>query len=214
MDNKIAKSRAEAFWRRFGREESQLRNAIERGATGEKVIIPILDSLKKILDQDIYLETSRHADGMCELILSADGVHANIEAVETLASSAPTMPHWRVIKFRPRRYPRYKSVNTEFGKVHVDDVQFITLEDPALSDKPKRLDLLLFVETLDNLSVRNRSWMLSLLLNLVVGEYDVMTRLGKVEHKTRKPLMADLNDKLRPLSVLPALIDAQRDVSN
>ena len=207
MVDQVQQKEAAAFWRNFARHERQLRQAVESGATGEKVIIPILDELKRSIELDVYLETSLHKDGTCELILSADGVKANLSAVKALADTAPKIPYWRIIAFRPRRYPRYKSINTNVGKVHVNDVQFMALNEPQISPEPGRLNIMLFVETLDDVSSKNRAWMLSLLLNLVIGEYKMMTRIGVAEHKTRLPLKAELQDQLRPLSDLPQLID-------
>jgi hypothetical protein len=57
------------------------------------------------VDHDLTFEFGPKENGKREFIISADGNIRTFPKVETLYAAAPVLPHWTIIKFRPRRAP-------------------------------------------------------------------------------------------------------------
>lgn len=64
----------------------------------------LLDELLENLHNycpDLWFETGRADDGISELIISAEGNVDHFSAVRTLIATAPDVPNWRFIAFKP-----------------------------------------------------------------------------------------------------------------
>ncbi len=131
-----------------------------------------------------------------EFIISAGGIRRAFQAVVSLANSAPWLNRWKVISFRPRRFPVHP---VDFQGKHIDpnDVQV------TLLDNGKTAGIQMFVPGLeeDNLALKSIGY---LLLDEALGEYDVETRLGLIE---MLPTEAATTGNRHPLAELPKLFD-------
>lgn len=186
-----------AFWAWFALRSDRL-HAL-RGADD-----PLLDSLSvalRLVHPDLTFELGPEvADGPRELVVSADGIQTAFPAVETLVGVAPTLSQWRLVKFRPRR--AVLNVLTLRGR------RF----DPArarfllVRDEPGKVGVVLFFEHFAAAEHDLFAEAGYLLLDEVLGEYDVETRVGAIEFLgADSPYFA----QSRPLAELAAAFDEQ-----
>ncbi|WP_407353294.1 hypothetical protein [Luteimonas sp. R10] len=87
-----------AFWAWFERNEERFRN-VEVPAK-EQLLDELLDALHDYCPH-LWFETGRADDGCNELIVSAEGDTRYFSAVRTLIATAPPVPGWRFIAFKP-----------------------------------------------------------------------------------------------------------------
>lgn len=87
-----------AFWEWFEGNESRFRSIqLPRDE-------PLLDEIQEALhaySPGVWFETGQAEDGCNELIVSAEGQTRYFSAVRTLIASAPLVPGWRFIAFKP-----------------------------------------------------------------------------------------------------------------
>lgn len=111
-----------------------------------------------------------------ELIVSADGRRERVDPVKDFVASAPEMPGWRVVAFRPR--------------MAIADSVVIRLEDEEIgpeqvwfriAEGDDGLDLTLSVRGLTPENERLRGLGASLLAEHAVGEQDALTMLGSLQ---------------------------------
>lgn len=148
------------------------------------------------VDPNLTFEFGPKEGGRREFVISADGVRATFPKVESLFAAAPALPHWKVVKFRPRRAPadiEYKGMKVDATKVAVvmepqGAVTNVTVLIPGCSsDAYKTCQAIAF-----------------LLLDQALGEYDVETKIGRVS--VREPSVRDASSV--PLRALPMAFDA------
>lgn len=165
---------------------------------------PLLDSLAAALSRvhsDLTYELGPPvASGAREFVVSAGGIRDAFPAVEALVATAPALPDWRLVKFRPRRAPL--NVLTLRGR------QF----DPArarfvlVRDAPGKVGVVLFLEQYNRAEHYVFAEAGYLLLDEALGEYAVETRLGAIDF-----LGADSPyfSRSRPLAELAEAFDEQ-----
>lgn len=110
-----------------------------------------------------------------ELIISADGNADAIDAVRALCAAAPALPDWRITAFRPRE-DRYAEFSIEM------DHSTMTGGDVTVHLNPygDRIDLHAFVTGCPALRDPGYTHLTFLMLDMALGEYDVMTKVGDV----------------------------------
>ena len=185
------------FWRWFDAHAAQV-------ATMQRADEPIADELAAALHEvdprltfELGVRTRPH-----ELIISADGLRVLFPTVKKLVAAAPSLPGWRIIAFRPRQ-----SIGTiELGsglRLSSDAV----LYDVLPTTRPgQRTDLALYVPGVggaDDAAVKQAVY---LLLDAALGEYDVETKIGKIDWH---PATARTTTA-RPLNGLAAVVDGWR----
>jgi hypothetical protein len=135
-------------------------------------------------------------DGKREFVISADGVREAFPAVERLYSTAPPMGRWEWVKFRPRRGP----MDLEIGgrSIKVADVRYLLFRD----EDPERIGILLFLAGYTATHHDQFGQAGFLLLDNVLGEYDIETRVGAIDfasptspHFSQSRPIADLADQ-------------------
>jgi hypothetical protein len=185
----------EKFWNWFVHHEPKLFNFDpNQEAERERIFDEIAGQLRRI-DSDLTFEFGPN-DARREFVISAGGVQRAFPSVISLAAAAPPLARWRVIAFRPRRTPIYP---VELGGKRVDprDVQF------SLRDNGKVPGIYLFIPGFreDDADFKQIGY---LLLDEVLGEYDVESRLGVI--KMFSPQTPADGDRYS-LPDLPALFD-------
>jgi hypothetical protein len=141
------------------------------------------------------LNSGRKKNGRREFVISADGIRSAFPIVEELYATAPRLPRWTFIKFRPRRPPfdiDYKNVSVKASAV-VAHVKLVG----------ERADIDLFIPGYTNDPKRTYTAIAYLLLDQALGEYDVETRVGQIVVKPIQQAAADAP----PLAKLPVLFD-------
>lgn len=122
----------------------------------------------------LAFEFSPVIDDRREFIISAGGFREGFPAVEALMATAPSLPRWIVIGFRPRRRP-IMPVTLGGKTVSPDSVEATLLSNGQMLGV--RLFFRGYVEE------EREIWLQIgyLLLDEALGEYDVEAKLGLVE---------------------------------
>jgi len=168
-----ASSKEQVFWTWFVENEQRLRTAIKADARS----VVESDSMNAELDRihpSLLFELAETADGKHELIISADGDRNAFPAVEALVRTAPTLEHWHFTAFRQ------PSSDLDFELAMGDVVlspQTVLYRSTTDGD---RLAITIYLP--GELSNGDPGKLASfLLLDHILGEYDVETQLGAID---------------------------------
>lgn len=124
-----------------------------------------------------------------EFIIGANGKLDNIEKVEATAATAPEIPGWKVIAFRPRRPELVAGT---------DIVYF------SSSQNGRSLDLIIYIDGLTPENTKELTYIGSFLLEASIGECDLLTKIGNVDFQ---PLVL-ADGTQRRLAELAEVVDA------
>jgi hypothetical protein len=194
------------FWRWFLDNGPRLRAAMygpdpdAREAAGEE-----LREAVQAAEPGLILEFAQQIEGQPDqIVVSADGKPEYVDTVKDFVASAPPLPGWQLIAFRPRMEVGDSIViDVQGERVEADDVWFRTAETTD------GLDLTLHVRGLTPGNEKLRRLGASLLAEHTMGEYDSLTLL---DSRAVEPLPADpAAAGLRPLGELLAVIDEVRE---
>ncbi|HZH62528.1 MAG TPA: hypothetical protein VEY70_23790 [Metabacillus sp.] len=163
-----------------------------------EAIFNSLDKQLSKINPDLAFEFSVDLiDGKREFIISADGNLLSFAAVKGLVNEAPKMDDFKVIAFRQRG----ETYTIQFNDIELkpEDVFF------TYKTAEKTLDLVLYIK---DFNPDNDNWVAAIfiLLDTLIGEYDVATKLGEIEF-----LPFEEYTNLRPIYELPSLIDKMND---
>jgi len=161
---------AREFWRWFEQNQDMVFH-FERD---QEAIFDRLQERLVALHPALAFEFSPIIDGRREFIISAGGYREGFPAVEALVATAPALPRWIVIGFRPRRHP-IMPVTLGGKTVSPDSVEATLLSNGQMLGV--RLFFRGYVEE------EREVWLQIgyLLLDEALGEYDVEAKLGLVE---------------------------------
>lgn len=196
---------AEAFWKWFSEAAAQLSadyDAFVSGKAGpEPLIEPVAKRLKAYHD-GLAHEIGQDDNGVYDLVISANGIKDRMEPVTALVRAAPQIEGWKATAFRPR-------------KTHGDVLLHMGGEDFRAEDVLYRLgDVtggLCDIEILFRAGFDAPEDALIgpafLIMDSIIGEYDVMTKIGEVAARTAKSV--DRAEEFAPITALADDIDAR-----
>jgi hypothetical protein len=176
------------FWKWFERNESALFD-FERDQ--EKTLA---SAMQKVHPQ-LAFEFGPKQGSRREFVISADGRRDAFPAVESLFRSAPKLPKWQFIKFRPRREP----MDIGYGGVTVR-ADAVTV---AIERDGSKAGITVFVPGYTKAAHETYMGVAFLFLDQALGEFDVETRVGFIEVLAPMP-----KSDARPLRELPQAFDA------
>ncbi len=179
------------FWTWFTKNLPQL----ETVQTGREPILAELNTQLKRVHKDLVFEMGLGEKGQREFIVSANGIKSTVPHVERLAGSAPPISGWRVIQFRPRKDGVDLVLNDK--KFSKDSIFYTAQEVNSV------LNLWLYIDGLTSANTREYMGACFIFLDTVIGEYDVMTRIGQIEFL---PLI-EADGRQRPLRELANAVD-------
>lgn len=186
-------SREAAFWRWFEANESRL---FDFEKDQERVFDELQAQLHRI-EPRLAFEFGPKRDGKREFVISADGIRDAFPAVVALADAAPPLPRWKITKFRPRR--DFQTPITLNGlKISPEQVEF-TIEPDG-----DKAGLTLFIDGYNPTAREKYAGVIYLMLDHALGEYDVETKVGFIEFKSRS---APSTMAKEPFSALPQSFD-------
>jgi hypothetical protein len=179
------------FWKWFQTNDEQLFNF---ESNQERTFDLLLREMHKV-NPDLTFEFGPKQNGRREFIISADGIKTAFQKVEELYASAPSLPHWKFVKFRPRRAPAdisFANISVKASDVKVElkpgnPKADITVCFPAYSE-PER---------------RNYVALAFLFLDQALGEYDVEMHVDRIEVKNTKKASRES----MPIQQLPTAFD-------
>jgi hypothetical protein len=157
------------FWNWFSKNSKKLRQL-----EGMEILDAVSTELYKY-DESLCALIGYGEREIFELIISANGRASSVDSVERLCDSAPEIPGWKIIRFRPRFESGSHGIESEGVKIDTDGIQFVAYHDEtkigveiyAHWRKPEdgdRTDALTF-----------------LMLDHTIGEYEVMCGIGFIE---------------------------------
>jgi hypothetical protein len=162
-------------------------------SAGDPVTDPLAERLRAI-HPSLVFELALPHKGPHELVISADGDRAAFPAVQRVVAAAPKIAGWKVTAFRPRA----PSAAVEFQGVRLDPrtVRFL-----AMPPREGKVSIAIFAP--GPIAPRTQH-AVYLLLDAVLGEYDVETRLAGIEIVDDKRALP----QARPLAELASVVDA------
>lgn len=162
------------FWFWFQKEEPKL-FAFEENREA------IFDSLEKAMQKvnpDLAFEFGPVQDGKRDFVISAGGIKSAFPAVEALYASAPRLPRWHWIKFRPRRSTS-SDITCDGMTVKAADVHYVLAKDQD------RVGIILFFGNYSESRKGTFGQIGFLFLDEVLGELAVETQVGFIEFMGR-----------------------------
>jgi hypothetical protein len=181
------KDAGEAFWQWFRAHSAELRKVTD----GRESICSKLEAQMQAVHHGLTFAFGRKVDGDREFIVSADGARPIFPVVQKLVTSAPGIPGWKIIAFRPAGGWGLK-FKMDGLIMAADDIWY------AAQMNGEVIDLALYVDysavKADAKSVAQGA---CILLDHGLGEYIVGTRIGRIDFQ---PLPDDpLSSGLKPL---------------
>jgi len=153
------------FWREFQHEEEAIYRGAESGAG-------LRERLERV-HPDLEFDIGPVEEGRRTIVISAGGIREAFPAVEALAEAAPNLSRWNVVRYRQRRPLRGKYAVGGLT-LSPDTVRFeISAAGPGGG-------IVLYMPGY-TLAEHSRYLALALLLlDAVLGEYDVEMKLGTI----------------------------------
>jgi hypothetical protein len=166
-------TKIENFWKWFAFNEDRIYN-LEKEQ--DKIFAELKAQIDKV-DSNLVFEFSAIQNGKREFIISADGNKKIFPIVEKLYKESPNLNRFIVIKYRPRREP-LSLIEYEGIKLSPDDIGF------ELFPHDNKIDITLYIRNYNEAQRNDYGGLAFLFLDAALGEYDVETKVGKVEVKT------------------------------
>lgn len=182
------------FWRWFLEREDKFYNYEK---FHDSLLEESLNRLKDI-NGDLVFEIGPEIDGKREFIISANGLKEGFSAVIELAKAAPELDRWVIVPFRQRKKDLDLQIQIEDRVLSPEDI-FFTYQAAG-----KKVDINLYIAGINPEDERVYHLVL-LLLDNVIGEYDVEMKLEGIEIHP----LSEVKDptKLYSLKELPGIID-------
>lgn len=187
-----AASPEDDFWNWFRQNDSALFD-FERNQ--EATFDRLAAEMHKV-DPNLTFEFGPKEEGRREFVISADGIRSAFPRVERLFAAAPELPHWKVVKFRPRRAPA--DIDYQGMRVSASLVTVMVRPQGTLTN------LTVLIPGCSVEASKTCQAIAFLLLDQALGEYDVETKIGRVS--VQEPSERDASAV--PLRALPMAFDA------
>lgn len=191
----LRKNPYKAFWAWFGRHSDEYFNAA--GDIGA-VAAAVNGQLQKI-DSNLEAEFGPLRSPQREVFISCNGIYRSAHQVSRLVDEAPAMIQWQVVAFKQRtdmQQATYSGVILSLDDIYYD-YQF---------NENGRVNIALYIKGYSKETHEACGTLGFIFLDHLLGEYDVMTKLGVIDFR---PLPDRLPDGLSPLSKLAAFIDSR-----
>lgn len=181
----------EEFWNWFTQHDKEL---LTFEVDQERLFNQVATELQKV-DPDLTFEFGPK-EARREFVISAGGMQRAFPVVVSMVNTAPIFERWRVTAFRPRRIPS-NVVKFRGRCINPKDVLF------SLLDNGMMVGVYLFIQDFDDKDIDLKQ-IGYLLLDDILGEYDVETRIGLIK---MFPLETRTNGDRYSLTELPILFD-------
>jgi len=190
----VGRSKERRFWNWFTRNEGRL----FQFEADQDAIFADLGSQLRTVHPDLVFEFGPVlGDGKRDFVVSADGLLRVFPAVESLVAEAPALERWSWVKFRQRGKPHVEMSFADIA-VNFDTACY------AMLPRGDHVDVTILFESYNEDSRPLYEQIAFLILDHLLGEFDVVTRVAQVDVA---PSSADLT-QCKPLSDLPAEFDA------
>lgn len=192
FSSSVKKSPEATFWAWFEANQDMLFH-FERDQEGT---FDKLNAAMAKVHPDITFEFGPDKNGKREFVISADGLRDAFPAVEALHASAPSLPRWTFIKFRPRR----SAMTIQIGNVKLEPADI----EVAIEADGNKAGFTVFVRGYNEPQSQQYNQAAFIMLDQSIGEYDMETKVGFIEVH---PFEAETQFKRHGLDNLPLLFD-------
>lgn len=190
------------FWNWFIANEHTFYYGTEEDSLRDELFLE-LDTKIKEISSDLTFEFSPILEGeLKQLTISADGLKEAFPAVIELIKQAPKHPHWEFIAFRQRVDSMDLSIEMGDVKMEMSDIYF------RFAEVGDTLGLELNIRNFKDSEQEKLA--VFILLDSLIGEYDVVTQVGWIEWKALDESKIDV---LSPFAALRDLIDKRKEKS-
>lgn len=193
---------ASAFWHWFGENAAAagaLNHKLQNGDNPEELLQPLFNALQRF-DGGLSLLVGYTDSGDSELIISADGVSSRFPSVTRLVAAAPVIPGWRITAFKPR-IDVSTNIEVNGRNVGTSTATFMSNFDSVR----KHLNIEVTLPWLGPMPEDIQAQITFLLLDNLLGEFDVATLIGHVEVTMCAEGQMPSG---KPLTLLPGEVDA------
>jgi len=191
------KSSEQKFWGWFAKNEKKLYDFENNQAA---LFNELAKQMHKV-NSDLTFEFGpKRDDGTREFVISANGIQSAFPYVEFLHNCAPQFEKWKIIKFRPARYP-LNELTYENITIKADDIKFLLFKD----ENPEKVGIMLFIKGYNKINENKFRAIGFLFLDQALGEYDVEMIVGTIEFES---IQSKNYDKSIPIKELAKNINA------
>ena len=182
---------AESFWKWFNKRSTKFLTM-----DGHELLNILSPEITKYHDGLVILLSGGDSRPR-EFIISADGISANVDAVETLADAAPEIKNWKIIRFRPRFGHGGDGIQIGDVKINIDGVKFVAFKQES------KIGLDIYAHWRKPEDGTDTDAPAFIMLDHTIGEYDVICGISFID---LHPL-EDAPDNARPWSEFEATFD-------
>ena len=173
MGNLFKKMTDKEFWDWFQSKKKEIEEFITSDTNDYSIYEELTDKLNSYNDL-VIPELTKDTDDNNVLIISCDGKSDGIPFVERLYESAPIIDKWRFQKFR---------IPGQVRELNYQGLQFKSNDIKAkYTFDGQYYDIELFIKGYSDSDDRYKG-LAFLYLDHMVGEYNVMTKIGQIEFK-------------------------------
>lgn len=167
-----------AFWKWFTQNQTRFDNF----ELNQEVLLDELHAALDSYTKGLVFELGAKKDNARDFVISADGIEDLFPAVSKLVAVSPKLPGWRIIAFRPRM-DNYSHFTLEYGgrKFNPKEIWFHSQIKNGL------LDVIFYHPSYrdeDRNSIISGTY---ILLDMALGEYDVVTGIHRLDHQQLPP---------------------------
>lgn len=186
-----------AFWLWFSQNEKKL---FYFELQDESLIDEGIEMIQTI-HGDLVFEIGPEIDGVREFIISANGVREAFHRVIEIVRDAPSYENWRFVPLRPRISDPDLKIELNKTVLELENLYFESEIEEGL------IDLTIYIAgyEADDENEDDFFQAVFLLLDSLVGEYDVEMKIGAIDILPLKD--ATNPHAIRPIKHLPKVID-------
>ena len=163
------------FWDWFSKNEVRLFHFEQ---DQERIFDELAEQLN-LINPDLTFEFGPVSDEKREFVISAGGIKAAFPAIEALYATAPPLPRWTWVKFRPRRAELRDLIYGD-TTINADDVHYMLAKDGD------RIGIVLFFDGYSKQEDATFGPIGYLFLDEALGEFTVETEVGFIEFQNRE----------------------------
>ena len=164
--------RREEFWKWFVNHEREL---FAFDGPNSTIVTEIGRAIKRV-HAGLVWELGPEEDGKRAFVISADGIRAVFEEVEALADAAPPLDRFRIVRFRAPHPTVDFGLSVGELSIRIEEMEFV-----AQSGNSGLIDILLFMPGCPTPNDAQYAQAAFLMLDALLGEYNVACRLGAVD---------------------------------
>ncbi len=195
----MSKNRVEEFWNWFITNEHTFYYGTEEDSLRDELFAELRTKIREI-NSDLTFEFTPILEGeLKQLTISADGIKEAFPVVIDLINKAPKHPHWEFIAFRQRVDSTNLVIEMGDVKMEMSDIYF------RFAEVDDTLGLELNIRDFKNSEQEKLA--VFILLDSLIGEYDVVTQVGWIEWVA---LEEEKTETLSPFVRLRDLVDRRK----